>query len=285
MAQDKENFTNVMQRYELKYLMDRGQTAYLINRLRGHMEPDRYGKTTIASLYYDTPDRRLIRASLDKPDFKEKMRLRSYGRATEDSPVFLELKRKASGIVYKRRVRSTLPEVRAFFRGENELFENRQINRELNWFRDSYGELEPACLIIYDRIAYFEPEGDLRLTIDFNPRYRMEDLRLTGDMDGIPAKIITCEDIWSEDVVIFGEQEYIKTSKPKSMSWEELARWRDWKNGHIEMTETLLPGRVATYPLMMASHKTGSEMRKVEPQDNHRKPIFAIRKGNDYEQL
>lgn len=186
MAQGKENFTNVMQRYELKYLMDRGQTAYLMNRLRGHMEPDRYGKTTIASLYYDTPDRRLIRASLDKPDFKEKMRLRSYGRATENSPVFLELKRKASGIVYKRRVRSTLPEVRAFFRGENELFENRQINGELNWFRDYYEALEPACLIIYDRIAYFEPEGDLRLTIDFNPRYRMEDLRLTGDMDGIP---------------------------------------------------------------------------------------------------
>ena len=200
MAQGKENFTNVMQRYELKYLMDRGQTAYLMNRLRGHMEPDRYGKTTIASLYYDTPDRRLIRASLDKPDFKEKMRLRSYGRATEDSPVFLELKRKASGIVYKRRVRSTLPEVRAFFRGENELFENRQINRELNWFRDSYGELEPACLIIYDRIAYFEPEGDLRLT---------------GDMDGIPllpegntileAKVQAAMPMWLSAILDEGE--------------------------------------------------------------------------------
>lgn len=59
-------------------------------------------------------------------------------------------------------------------------------------------------------------------------------IEVPGDMDGIPAKIITCEDIWSEDVVIFGEQEYIETSKPKSMSWEELARWRDWKNGHIK---------------------------------------------------
>ncbi len=181
-----ESFINVMKRYELKYLMDRGQTAFLMRRLQGHMEPDRYGKTTIASLYYDTPDRRLIRASMDKPDFKEKMRLRSYGPATEDSPVFLELKRKASGIVYKRRVRSTLPEVQAFFRGENGRFADRQISRELDWFRDSYDSLEPACLILYDRIAYYEPDGDLRLTIDFNPRYRMEDLRLTGEMDGIP---------------------------------------------------------------------------------------------------
>ena len=186
MAEGNERFTNVMMRYELKYLMDRGQTACLVRQLKGHMEPDLYGKTTIASLYYDTPDRRLIRASMDKPDFKEKMRLRSYGPATENSPVFLELKRKASGIVYKRRVRSTIPEVRAFFDGENELFADRQINRELNWFRDSYAPLEPACLILYDRVAYFEPDGDLRLTIDFNPRYRMEDLRLTGDMEGNP---------------------------------------------------------------------------------------------------
>jgi hypothetical protein len=186
MAEGNERFTNVMMRYELKYLMDRGQTACLVRQLKGHMEPDLYGKTTIASLYYDTPDRRLIRASMDKPDFKEKMRLRSYGPATENSPVFLELKRKASGIVYKRRVRSTIPEVRAFFDGENELFADRQISRELNWFRDSYEPLEPACLILYDRVAYFEPDGDLRLTIDFNPRYRMEDLWLTGDMEGDP---------------------------------------------------------------------------------------------------
>jgi len=186
MTGETGHFTNVMMRYELKYLMDRGQTAYLVRRLKGHMEPDRYGKTTIASLYYDTPDRRLIRASMDKPDFKEKMRLRSYGPATEDSPVFLELKRKASGIVYKRRVKSTLPEVRTFFGGENGLFPDRQICRELEWFRDSWEPLEPACLVLYDRIAWFEPEGDLRLTIDFNPRYRAEDLRLTGSMEGNP---------------------------------------------------------------------------------------------------
>ena len=186
MAEQTSRFINVMMRYELKYLMDRGQTAFLVRQLKGHMEPDRYGKTTIASLYYDTPDRRLIRTSMDRPDFKEKMRLRSYGPATEQSPVFLELKRKASGIVYKRRVQSTIPEVRAFFGGENELFADRQISRELNWFRDSYEPLEPACLILYDRVAYFEPDGDLRLTIDFNPRYRMADLRLTGDMEGNP---------------------------------------------------------------------------------------------------
>ena len=188
MAQETGGAINVMKRYELKYLPDRGQTAWLIDRLKGHMEPDRYGLTSIASLYYDTPDDRIIRASLEKPAFKEKLRLRSYGLATAESPVFLELKRKASGIVYKRRVQTVLPEVGRFFAGESELFENRQINRELNWFRDFYGDLRPACLIIYDRVAYFEPGGDLRLTIDFNPRYRTEALNLTSSMDGIPLR-------------------------------------------------------------------------------------------------
>ena len=185
MAEDTGSIINVMKRYELKYLPDRGQTAFLVNRLKGHMEPDQYGMTSIASLYYDTPDFRLIKASLDKPAFKEKIRLRSYGLATESSPVFLELKRKASGIVYKRRVRTTLPEVRQFLSGDDGLFADRQISRELSWFRDHYRPLQPACVIIYDRVAYFEPGGELRLTIDFNPRYRMADgLNLTDSMDG-----------------------------------------------------------------------------------------------------
>ena len=188
MRQETGSAIQVMKRYELKYLLDRGQTAFLVSCLKGRMEPDRYGLTSIASLYYDTPDFRLIRASLEKPAFKEKIRLRSYGIATEESPVFLELKRKASGIVYKRRVQATLPEVQRFFAGENGLFENRQIGGELEWFRDCHDPLRPACLIIYDRIAYFEPGGDLRLTIDFNPRYRMEAMNLTSSMDGIALR-------------------------------------------------------------------------------------------------
>ena len=82
----------VMKRYELKYLLDGAQTDYLIKSLEGHMKLDQYGRTSIASLYYDTPNYQLIRASVEKPPFKEKIRLRSYGLATRESPVFLELK-------------------------------------------------------------------------------------------------------------------------------------------------------------------------------------------------
>ena len=114
----------------------------------------------------------------------EKLRLRSYGPASESSPVFLELKRKANGTVYKRRVRSTIPAVERFFAGKAEGSDG-QIDRELAAFRDYYDSLAPACMIIYDRTAYYEPDGELRLTIDANPRYRTERLTLTGGLDGI----------------------------------------------------------------------------------------------------
>ena len=175
---------SVMKRVEMKYLLSAEQTAWLRARLEGHVEVDEFGLTSIASLYYDTPDFRLIRASIEKPTYKEKIRLRSYGLATDASPVFLELKRKYDGTVYKRRVGTTVPRAEGFFAGAGTLGAEGQIERELRYFRDLYGDLAPACLIIYDRVAYFEPGGDLRLTIDYKPRYRMEDLTLTHSMEG-----------------------------------------------------------------------------------------------------
>ena len=180
------SFIAVTSRVEMKYILSKEQTAYFKDALQGHMTVDQYGLTSIASLYYDTPDFRLIRTSIEKPAFKEKMRLRSYGLATNESPVYLELKRKAYGIVYKRRVQSTIPEIDAFIDHDSAICADGQIAREISYFRNYYGRLMPACLIIYDRIAYKEEDGDLRLTIDHKPRYRVDELNLTSSMEGIP---------------------------------------------------------------------------------------------------
>ncbi len=175
---------DVMQRYELKYILSKEQVEFLRKKLVNHMEVDEYGKTSIASLYYDTPDSRLIRDSIEDMGYKEKIRLRSYGLAKENGPVFLELKRKCDKVVYKRRIKSTENDVNAFFNRDEKLCADGQIAKEIAYFRDYYKTLVPACLIIYDRVAYFEPNGDLRLTIDYNPRYRLHDLNLTTSMDG-----------------------------------------------------------------------------------------------------
>ncbi len=174
----------VMKRYEMKYIMTPEQTEYFKKSVEGYMKVDKFGLTSIASLYYDTPNYQLIRTSVEKPLFKEKIRLRSYGIATDSSPVFLELKRKAYGIVYKRRVQSTIPLVKKFFDCEGDICAGGQINREITTFRDYYQTLVPACMIIYDRVAYFQPDGDLRLTIDHSPRYRYDQLDLRKSMDG-----------------------------------------------------------------------------------------------------
>ncbi len=205
----------VMKRFELKYIVTAEQRAFLERELQGHMQVDQYGETSIASLYYDTPDFRLIRTSIEKPAFKEKLRLRSYGLASDTSPVFLEMKRKAYGVVYKRRVQTTIPLVKKFFDGDGDICAEGQINTELTYFRDFYKDLAPACLIIYDRTAYFEPDGDLRLTLDRNPRYRMEDLDLRVSMDGAPLleegssileiKVQEAMPLWLTDILSRGK--------------------------------------------------------------------------------
>ena len=226
----------VMKRYELKYILNRQQTEFFKNELQGHMVLDQYGRTSIASLYYDTPDYRLIRTSVEKPPFKEKIRLRSYGLATKESPVFLELKRKAYGIVYKRRVQSTIPLVEKFFAGSGDVCAPGQINREITYFRDYYSVLVPACLIIYDREAYFEPGGDLRVTLDFNPRYRSERLDLTVSMDGVSLlpegsaileiKVQQAEPLWLTSILDRGEIRKTSFSKYGEAYRQQLARVR-----------------------------------------------------------
>ena len=96
---EKEKIISVMKRYELKYYLSKDQLDYFINKINNHMKVDKYGVTSIASIYFDTPDFRLINKSIEKPNYKEKLRLRSYGLANENSPTFLEIKRKCESKV------------------------------------------------------------------------------------------------------------------------------------------------------------------------------------------
>ena len=94
-------------RIEKKYLLSEKQYEALFRRTGFHLKPDEYGRSTVMSLYLDTPDHRIIRNSIEAINYKEKLRLRSYGTATPESTVFLELKKKLGGVVYKRRISLT----------------------------------------------------------------------------------------------------------------------------------------------------------------------------------
>ena len=175
----------VMKRYEMKFILTKDQLVAFKSALVGHMVVDKYGKTSIASIYYDTPNYQLIRTSIEKPLFKEKIRLRSYGLAKANDTVYLELKRKAEGVVYKRRVKTDESNANHFLNHELDALDScNQIAKELLYFRNYYKVLEPKIMIIYDRTSYEELNGDIRLTIDESPRYRTYDLNLHTSMDG-----------------------------------------------------------------------------------------------------
>lgn len=182
---DKQEIIMVMNRVEMKYVLNKAQLDYLKIAILSYMQIDQYGKTTIASLYYDTPDYRLIRNSIEKPQYKEKIRLRSYGLAHSDTKVFLEIKRKVCGLVYKRRISLEEKDVENYLKCQNSI-SDKQIAKEICSFSSFYQNLVPAFLIIYDRVAYFDPNSDLRLTIDENPRYRVNELNLHTSMEGEP---------------------------------------------------------------------------------------------------
>ena len=179
--------SDVMQRYEIKYVLSNEQVDFVKSEIKDYLKMDDYGLTTILSIYFDTPDYKLIRNSIQKPPFKEKIRMRSYRlNQSEEDPCFLEIKRKAKNVVYKRRIILDEDTVLKYFSGEIELHDNSQIAKEIKYIKQYYGTLLPAILIINDRIAYKNDNGSIRLTIDFNLKYRIDNLNLHTSVDGAP---------------------------------------------------------------------------------------------------
>ncbi len=176
--------TKVFKRTEKKYRITAEQYEELIKRIGDYLCPDKFGRSTINNIYFDTPDWRLIRASIEKPTvYKEKLRIRSYGHPTAESKVFIELKKKYKGVVYKRRVdMSYIDSLRYLCKHQPPPVET-QITREIDYFMKFYKNLRPKVSLFYDRIAYYSKDDkEVRLTFDTNIRYRMKDFDMSkGD--------------------------------------------------------------------------------------------------------
>ncbi|PQC29758.1 polyphosphate polymerase domain-containing protein [Enterococcus mundtii] len=176
---------NVFQRKETKYLIPTTQFHSFLKDLKKQMQIDEYGLHTILSLYFDTPDDRFITNSMTKPKYKEKFRVRSYGIPQETSMVFLEIKKKVNGIVYKRRMPLTYAEYLQWL-DQKHFPKNKdeQIPQEVNWLFKRNPDLSPKTMIIYERMSLFgTSDPDFRVTFDQNIRFRSTnlDLSITGD--------------------------------------------------------------------------------------------------------
>lgn len=180
-------FQNVFKRYELKYLLTREQKDIILNAMEAYMEQDAFGRSTIRNIYYDTPSSLLIRNSLEKPVYKEKLRVRSYGTAKPDSTVFIELKKKYKSVVYKRRVSTTEAEAMNYLNKGKALPMQNQITEEIDYFCKFYENLAPAMFLTYEREAFYGKEDkELRITFDEKILWRTEDISLCSPVYGTP---------------------------------------------------------------------------------------------------
>ena len=129
-------FGVTFKRYEKKYLLDPHQYSVLKAEIDKRFNPDKYGETKICNLYLDTDDFVLIRRSIDKPIFKEKVRLRTYGLASDEATAFLEIKRKFNKIVYKRRIHMDYNSAHNCVNGDYNVLGDSQISREIKYLFD-----------------------------------------------------------------------------------------------------------------------------------------------------
>lgn len=181
-------------RHEVKYLITINQYINLMNYLSDKVEKDVFYKSTIYTVYYDTDNFELIRKSIEKPIYKEKLRIRSYNKPTLDSSVYVELKKKYDHIVHKRREKIAYKYVL-----NNSFLEcaETQIDKEIKYFNDFYGGLTPKMFLSYERGAYyFKTDKQIRITFDTNIKYCTENVNLLpsiSDIKLLPNNLVLME--------------------------------------------------------------------------------------------
>ena len=190
-------YQSCFQRYELKYLLTPPQQEALLKIMEPYMKLDQYGRVIIRNIYYDTPNHRLIRRSLEHPLYKEKLRIRSYRQIDSEQDAFVELKKKFKKVVYKRRLSMPFQNALDWLQGDDNKKPPGQIAEEIAYFRDFYKELRPTVLLSYEREAFYSLDGsEFRVTFDENILARDYDLSLTSQVYGtqiLPPGLIMME--------------------------------------------------------------------------------------------
>ncbi len=178
---------SIFERYEVKYKLTKQQYIALQQHMEGKMELDSYGRHKISNIYFDTDDCRIIRHSLEKPKYKEKLRLRIYGEPSGERPAFIELKKKYNGVVYKRRISYSQQKAMSYLLEGEKMSDVSQIHKEIDYFIDCYsGMLKPRVYLSYEREAYFCHQDDnFRMTFDFNIKMRDTNVSLFDDVRDI----------------------------------------------------------------------------------------------------
>lgn len=180
-------YKEVFMRSEIKYLLEKEQYEKIRKYLDSIARVDEYGLSRINNIYFDTPDYRLIRTSMEKPVYKEKLRLRTYGETGDDTNSFIEIKKKYNGVVYKRRISGRYADNYGYLTGCGTQIEKSQIAGEIDQTLKLYQNLRPAMSVCYDRVAMVGIENPgLRITFDSHITYNDSCRDLREEKGGKP---------------------------------------------------------------------------------------------------
>ncbi len=178
-------------RYELKYVITEEQRHRLAEFLLDYMQPDvmgdDLGRYNITSLYYDTAEYKAYWDKIEGHKFRRKVRVRVYGNQTitEETPSFAEIKQRRNKTLQKKRVKMPLAAAQALC-GAGRTIETatatateQAVIEEIQYLYYTL-QLQPACVVSYDRQAFNGSQFDpgLRVTFDVNLRGRTYDLNL-----------------------------------------------------------------------------------------------------------
>ncbi len=219
-----KGYVSNFKRVEKKYMFTLDKYNELMKRLDNKLDPNEFPNSSILNIYFDTDNYNLAIKSIQKPIYKEKIRLRSYNVPNENSKLFLELKKKYKGVVGKRRIAISKTQYEEYLNtGTISDAENKQIFEEIDYAYKRYS-LKPKIMVAYDRVAYYLKENhDIRITFDFNLRSRTTDLDLfMGDAgkkffvnDTVILEIKSCEAIPIWLAKLLNELEIYPTSFSK----------------------------------------------------------------------
>jgi len=146
------------QRFEFKYYLPKNKADKIIPALLPHMNWDPYilarqeDYYQVNSLYFDSPDWGCFWDKESGLRDRKKLRYRFYN---QDSPVFLELKRKQDALVIKDRI-------------DLDKQDNRQLLNEINWFK-TRNNMRPKLFVRYKRKALIgKLDPRFRITFDYD---------------------------------------------------------------------------------------------------------------------
>ena len=174
-------YENIFNRVEQKYLLSKEQKDKLLKMINKYLTKDEHFESIISNIYFDDFNNRLIINSLEKPIYKDKVRLRGYGVINDNSNVFFEIKNKYLGVVSKRRIMIKLKDFYDYLEGK--ILPNEQIMKELDYLIKIYN-LKPSIFISYHRFSYKGKVDDIRITFDDNLISRRDDLKLESGVYG-----------------------------------------------------------------------------------------------------